>query len=134
VKVVLDTNVVVSAFLSPGGKPAVILKEVLHGSFDICINTAILVEYEQVLSRVKFSERISLSSIQRFFEILYEIGIKIDCVPSSTVLHDEADRMFYDTAKAAKAILITGNKKHYPDESFIQDPAGFISLLQDMRR
>ena len=133
-RVVLDTNVIVSAFLSPHGKPAAILKEILHGDFEISINTAILVEYEQVLSRVKFSERISLSSIRRFFEILYEIGSKVDCMPSSTVLRDEADRMFYDTARAADAILITGNKKHYPDESFIQDPAGFLSLYQDIKR
>jgi hypothetical protein len=33
---------------------------------------------------------------------------------------------FYDIAKAADAILITGNIKHYPDEPFILTPAAFI--------
>jgi len=117
----------VSAFLSPEGKPAAILKMVLRDDLELCINTAILAEYEQVLSRVKFSERINLSSIQRFFEILYMIGTKIDCVPGIDELPDEADRKFYDTAKAANAALITDNKKHYPHESFIQDPAEFLS-------
>ena len=131
-KVVLDTNVIVSAFLSPEGKPAAILKMVLHDDLKICINTAILVEYEQVLSRVKFSERISLASIQRFFEILYEIGTKVDFVPGINDLPDEADRKFYDTAITANAILVTGNKKHYPVESFVQDPAEFLSLASTM--
>ena len=126
-KIVLDTNVIVSAFLSPEGKPAAILKMVLHDDLEICVNTAILVEYEQVLSRVKFSERISLASIQRFFEILFEIGTKVDYVPGDIDLPDEADRKFYDTAIAASAILVTGNRKHYPDKSFIQDPADFLS-------
>ena len=126
-RIVLDTNVVVSAFLSPEGKPAAILKMVLHDELDICINTAILVEYEQVLNRAKFSGKISSSSLQRFSEILYEIGTRIDCIPSINDLPDETDRKFYDTAKSADAILVTGNKKHYPDESFIQDPDEFLS-------
>ena len=126
-RVVLDTNVIVSAFLSPEGKPAAILRMVLHDDLEICVNTAIIVEYEQVLSRLKFAERISLASIRRFFEILYEIGTKVDFIPSINDLPDEADRKFYDTAKTADATLITGNKKHYPDERFIQDPAEFLS-------
>jgi len=41
-------------------------------------------------------------------------------------LPDESDRIFYDTACESKAILITGNKKHYPDEEFIMTPADFL--------
>jgi hypothetical protein len=39
---------------------------------------------------------------------------------------DESDRKFYEIAKAAGAILITGNTKHYPDEPFIVTPTVFV--------
>lgn len=127
-KVVLDTNVVVSAFLSPAGKPAAILRLVLQNNINVCHNTVILSEYEQVLYRPKFSERIHRAMIQRFFEIIYDIGICINTVPGYEILPDESDRVFYDTAKAAGAVLITGNKKHYPVKNFIQDPHEFLIL------
>lgn len=128
-RVVLDTNVIVSAFLSPAGKPAAILRMALLHDFDICINTAILTEYEQVLCRPKFAEKISPTTIQRFIDIVYLLGVKIDCAPSLIDLPDEDDKKFYDTAKVAGAILVTGNKKHYPDETFIKDPAEFLSSM-----
>jgi len=134
VKVVLDTNVVVSAFLSPAGTPAVIVRLVLKGDLDICINTALLAEYEQVLVRSKFSDKIHHSDIQRFIEIIHNIGTKIDAVPSQTDFIDEADRKFYDVAMAADALLITGNKKHYPMEPFILEPAAFLKIHMNESR
>ena len=128
-KVVLDTNVVVSAFLSPAGKPAFILHLVLRHNLDICFDTAILAEYEQVLTRSKFAGKIHQSAIERFFELVRDFGIKTIGGVSKIKLPDETDRKFYDVAKTAGAILVTGNKKHFPDESFIKDPAEFINQL-----
>ena len=127
-KVVLDTNVVVSAFLSPAGKPGTILRLVLRGDFDLCMNTAILAEYEKVLCLPKFIGPIHLKAIQRFIDILHEIGTDVICSPSSIGMPDESDRKFYDVAIAAEAILVTGNKKHYPNESFIMNPSEFLTL------
>ena len=129
IQVVLDTNVVVSGFLNRQGKPASILKLVLQHDFDICVNTAILIEYEQVLNRAKFAGKIHQAEIQRFFDIMYDIGVNTIAVPSKISLPDESDRKFYDVAKAASAYLITGNTKHYPDEPFILPPAEFIKLI-----
>ena len=126
-KIVLDTNVIISAFLTPAGKPATILQLAVQGDFDLYFNTAILVEYEQVLGRSKFADSVNKQRIERFFEIIHSIGTNIICSPGNTDLSHEADRKFYDVAKAAGAILITGNKKHYPDESFIQNPAEFFA-------
>ena len=126
-KVVLDTNVIVSAFLSPLGKPSAILKLVLRGDYEMCYSTAILAEYEQVLYRSKFTDRIQQPSIQRFFEIINEIGTNVICSISKVKLPDETDREFYDVVKTADAVLITGNKKHYPDEVFIMNPDEFLS-------
>ena len=53
-------------------------------------------------------------------------GILIE--PPTSVVHfsDETDRIFYDTAKASGAILITGNIKHFPNDPFIMTPADFL--------
>jgi putative PIN family toxin of toxin-antitoxin system len=126
-KIVLDTNIVVSAFLSPVGKPAAILQLVLRRDLEACFDTAILAEYEQVLCRSKFAGKVSQPAIQRFFELLHDIGSSVIPTPSIIPLPDETDREFYDVAKTAGAILITGNKKHYPDEPFVQSPAEFLA-------
>ena len=127
-KVVLDTNVIVSAFLSPMGKPAALLLSVLLQELEIQYNTEIMVEYKQVLGRKKFSEKIKHTDAQVFLEYLRDFGANILVSRSTVAIPDESDRKFYDAAKTANAILITGNKKHYPEESFIQDPAEFFSI------
>jgi putative PIN family toxin of toxin-antitoxin system len=128
-KAVLDANVVVSAMLSPAGKPASILQLVLRDDINICFSTAILAEYEQVLGRSKFSEKIRPSMVRRLFEIIDDIGSNIISTPSHISLPDETDRKFYDAAKTCGAYLITSNIKHYPDEPFILTPAQFLELL-----
>ncbi len=131
-KVVLDTNVVVSAFLSPGGKPAAIVELVFRGDLQPCFNTAILAEYEQVLYRSKFAMKIPARAIARFFEVLNSIGLYVIATPSVDKLPDETDRRFYDVAKACGACLVTGNKKHFPDEAFILSPAELINKLSSL--
>jgi putative PIN family toxin of toxin-antitoxin system len=53
VKVVLDTNVIVSAYLVPTGKPARIISLVRQGKVDICLSEEILVEIRRTLLRPK---------------------------------------------------------------------------------
>ena len=125
-RIVLDTNVVVSAFLVPDGKPAAILRLAMRGDYEVCFCTAILAEYEQVLCRPKFAVKIPHSTIHRFFELLRNMGTDIISVPSIIEMPDETDRIFYDTAKASGALLITGNTRHFPDEPFVLTPHQFI--------
>jgi len=128
-RVVLDTNIVVSAFLSPGGKPAAILRLVLRGDIEICFSTAILAEYERVLCRSKFAGRIRQPAIVRFIEILYNTGVHIVAIPSHIDMPDETDRKFYDVAKTAGAALVTGNQRHYPDDRSVVSPADLLSQI-----
>ena len=129
-RVVLDTNVIVSAFLSPAGTPANILQLVIKRDLEICHNTAILVEYEQVLCRPKFAGKVNQPGIQRFFELLHEFGTYVVTSPGIVLLRDETDRKFYDVAKTGNATLVTGNKKHYPEETFIMNPAEFMECIK----
>ena len=64
---------------------------------------------------------------------IVEMGIVFEPVTSLVPMPDEDDRIFYDTAKESGAFLITGNKKHYPDEPFIMTPSDFLYTLVKKR-
>jgi len=131
VKLVLDTNVVISAFINPGGKPSQIIKMVLGHKAELCYNSAVLSEYECVMLRPKFSHTINADNVRRFINLIRSIGISFDTLPSTIKLPDESDRIFYDTAKGSGSMLITGNKKHFPKKPFIMSPADFFEGLKD---
>jgi len=125
--VVIDTNVIVSAFLSSRGKPAAILEMFFNDEIKIYYNENILNEYEDVLSRPVL--HIEQEKAKKLFNILRVTGLSIETVVSDIPLPDEDDRIFYDTAKLSGAILITGNIKHYPVENFIKPPSEFLDML-----
>ena len=125
-QLVLDTNIIISAFINPAGNPSQILKMILNRRADFYYNSAIVSEYENVMRRAKFSGKININNIQRFIDLLRNIGTSYDPIPSKIKLADESDRVFYDTAKGSGSFLITGNIKHYPRELFIVSPADFI--------
>ena len=70
--------------------------------------------------------RIDVGTQHTIISDLQEFGKLIDPRESSIPMEDETDRIFYDTAKASGAVLVTGNIKHYPDEPFIMTPAEFL--------
>ncbi len=124
--VVLDTNVLVSALLSPEGNPAKIYRMFLSGALSLVFNAEIFEEYQDVLYRPHF--RFQPNDISIVLTAIRQYGKKIVVLPQATVMIDEDDRVFYDTANNAGAYLITGNKKHYPAESFILSPSEFLEL------
>ncbi|MCL2311893.1 MAG: putative toxin-antitoxin system toxin component, PIN family [Firmicutes bacterium] len=131
-KIVIDTNIVISAFISPNGLPAKIIEFiVLNEEMKICYNVDILDEYEEVLSREKFDKyNFDPKEKEKFINKIIEIGILVDPRASDMPIPDESDRIFYDTAKESGAILITNNMKHYPTENFIMTPATFIQFIK----
>ena len=126
-KVVIDTNVIISAAISNAGNPAKIIKKVSDGELDLLYNIGILIEYADVLARSKFN--FSEEKQAGLLKKIVEIGTVFNPVISNEPLIDEDDRIFYDTAKEAKATLITGNTKHYPTEDFIMTPSDFLAII-----
>jgi putative PIN family toxin of toxin-antitoxin system len=122
--VVLDTNILVSSLLSVG-PPALIVDRIAERNIRPCFDDRILSEYCDVLSRPKFG--FSPLQIDRLIHDVMSAGFAVETSASGEVLMpDESDRKFYEVAKTAGAILITGNIKHYPDEEFIVTPAVFV--------
>jgi len=99
---------------------------ILGRKAELCYNSIILSEYESVMLRPKFSDKIDSANIRRFINLLRIIGISYDPLPGGIKLQDKPDQIFYDTAKGSGSFLISGNLKHYPKEPFILLPADFL--------
>ena len=51
IRVVLDTNIIISALLQPLGPPAQIFVMALGGSVQMCMTGSVYAEYEEVIRR-----------------------------------------------------------------------------------
>jgi putative PIN family toxin of toxin-antitoxin system len=128
-KIIIDTNIIISAALSPNGKPAEVIKLIEDNEqVQVYYSKEIFAEYEEVLSRAKFN--INEDKRNRTLSLIENIGILIEPTVSIILLPDEDDRIYYDAAKEAEATLITGNLKHFPEEDFIMTPSQFIEGLE----
>ena len=129
-KIVLDTDIVVSGLLQAQGNPAQVLSLVLSGAIQACHDERILAEYAEVLARPRFK-----FSPKRVREVLNKItvdGLSVDA-SSQPALHlpDVDDEPFLAVALAAAAdYLVTGNLADYPAEKrrgcIVISPAAFM--------
>jgi len=109
-RVVLDTNVLISAILF-GGKPRQILEKAIRGKIRLCLSEPILEELKGVLQRSKFDY--SPEMIQ--FILTELVGIADLVNPSETlnvVLEDPEDNRIPECAVGAKANYIISGDFH----------------------
>ena len=131
IRVVLDTNIIVSALLQPLGPSAQIFVLALGGSIQLCVSGSIYAEYEDVISRPRLqrSEEIIAGTLQA----IREKGLWIR--PTETVhgCQDPDDDIFLECAQAAQAhYLVTGNLKHFPAswaDTMVVTPRWFLDQL-----
>ena len=108
---VIDTNVLISAALSAGGKCDQIVREAVDGKIRLAWSAPMLVEYRAVLLRPKFKfSPPVVSSLLAVFGPTDQVSTK-----SAPALPDPDDEVFLGTALAtADKILVTGNSAHFP--------------------
>ena len=63
VRVVLDTNTLVSGVISPGGPPRRLLDDARTQAFELCSSATLLAELLDVLSREKFAARLTRAGL-----------------------------------------------------------------------
>lgn len=113
IRVVLDTNVVVSAHLNDEGYERYVLDLALAGRIEIVISEEILAEYEDVLCRPKFA--ISPKQIAKSLRLIRARGRIVKPRQEVTAASDPDDNCFLECAEAGRAdYLVTGNKRHFP--------------------
>ena len=133
-KLVIDTNVVISALLKPESNPALIMSLILRGDYRLCVTEKIYSEYEEVSARGKF-KKLDQASVKEFLFRLKSRALWV--VPKVTiddVAKDPADNAFLECALESKAeFLITGNIHHFPVTKFhrtsILTPREFLSYV-----
>ncbi|WP_423223645.1 putative toxin-antitoxin system toxin component, PIN family [Candidatus Amarolinea aalborgensis] len=111
--VVLDTNILVSALLSPFGPPARVFDMVLNGDIRAAYDDRLMAEYREVLARPKFN--FAPEDVAVVLEYLEADGEQVTARPLSCKLPDPDDLPFLEVATQAEAVLITGNTAHYPE-------------------
>ena len=108
----------VSALLSPQGLSAKILNLVLNGKLTIVYDNGILSEYVDVLNRDKF--KLDKKLVNLIINFITEEGEYVPAEFQKMQFADEDDKVFYEVYKSGNAdYLITGNKKHFPNETGI---------------
>jgi putative PIN family toxin of toxin-antitoxin system len=127
-KIVLDTNVLVSGLINPKGVPAKILNLMLNEKIIVLYDNRILREYETVLSRRKFKFKKEITD--PLIDFIKHGGSFIAADPLKIKFKDEDDKMFLEVAKSGDAeYLITRNIVLFPTEQFIVTPREFIEKI-----
>lgn len=130
-QVVVDTNVLVSALLTPFGNAARILDMVIRRNIGILYDDRIISEYRDVLLRPKFGfEKKDVDALIDFFETE---GLKVTPSLINEPFIDKDDLPFLEVAITGMAdVLITGNKRHFKTRSAkgvkIVGPEEFLRL------
>ena len=130
-RIVLDTNVVVSGLLNPHGAPARVLDAVLAGAHVLLLDDRIRAEYAEVFKRPRFG--FAPADVAALITGLESCGESVVAPPTVTALPDPDDLPFLEVALAGRADrLVTGNLRHYPAGSSsphlrIVSPAQFLA-------
>ena len=137
-RVVLDTNIYISALISDKGNPAAIINSWLSGQFDILISQPISDELLRVTSyeRIQNKYRKVKEARLEFAELIAKQGVWIEPVKKlSVVTRDESDNIYVECAVEGVAQYIVSGDEHLLALSEFQgiivlSPASFVTLLK----
>lgn len=130
-RLVLDTNVIVSAALKPNGLSRTVLTLALTRPARLCASAEILSEYREVLARPEFKIRKGLR--QQFLKLVTNRARVILPKRRLEVSADPDDNKFLECAEAASAdYLVTGNLRHFPKywkQTKVITPGEFMNVV-----
>jgi len=114
VKIVLDTNVLVSGLLVPFGNCGEIVRMLTSDELTLCVDSRILVEYREVLYRPQFN--IDPQKVAILIDYIQTSAEPHATKPLGKSLPDEDDNSFMQVALSSGAdCLVTGNLRHFPE-------------------
>jgi putative PIN family toxin of toxin-antitoxin system len=112
-RLVIDTNVLISAALKPAGMQRTVLLLATTKPARLYVSRPILEEYSDVLARPELRVRKGLR--MQLLQLLKNRSYTVSPTVRLDVTGDPDDNMFLECADAARAdYLITGNQKHFP--------------------
>ena len=130
-RLVLDTNVVISAAIKPVGLQRTVLTVALTKPARVYVSEPILEEYREVLSRPEL--RIGKGLRQQLLQLIKNRSYSVIPARRIEITSDPDDNMFLECADSARAdYLVIGNQKHFPKfwkKTKIITPREFIGLV-----
>jgi hypothetical protein len=110
-RVILDTNILVSAILSPGGNADIVLRQWLDGRFVLLTCSAQLVELKSTLQKPYIAHRYKPNDAGRLINLLRTLSLQIESLPVVHRSSDPEDDFLLALAQAGEAdYLVTGDK------------------------
>jgi putative PIN family toxin of toxin-antitoxin system len=112
-RLVLDTNILVSAALKPDGLQRTVLVLAITKPARLYITDAVQTEYREVLSRPELKIRRGLR--EQLLQLIKNRAQIVSPAHSLRIAKDPGDDKFLECAEAARAdYLVTGNQRHFP--------------------
>jgi putative PIN family toxin of toxin-antitoxin system len=112
-RLVIDTNVLVSAAIKPAGLQRTVLLLAITKPARLYMSQTIFAEYSEVLARPELRIRKGLR--HQLLQLIRNHGHFVAPTRRLEVTHDPNDNIFLECADVARAdYLVTGNVKHFP--------------------
>jgi hypothetical protein len=136
-RAVLDTNVLVSALITPLGASARLLVELRAGAFEVVVSPMLLAELRDVLARGKFRSYVTAAEADAYVELIRQESVVVDDHgPSAqSAVADPDDAYLVDLALAARVdALVSGDKRllDLRSEVRVMTPAEFLTSIGDV--
>ncbi|MCX8017824.1 MAG: putative toxin-antitoxin system toxin component, PIN family [Rhodocyclaceae bacterium] len=112
-RVILDTNVLLSALMTRGTPPDRLYEQWRHGRFELVSTERQIEELRVVVRRPFFQERLRPSEIGRMINDIRRLATMRDDLPEVRRSPDPADDFLLALCEIAEAdYLVTGDKSH----------------------
>jgi len=133
-KIVVDTNVLVSALIQRGYPYLIVDAVFADSAIEVCLSDALFAEYVDVLNRERFAKFANfIANAQLLLTDLEARAVKYHPINQLHIINDKSDNKLLELAEISKAhYLITGNTNdftmHYFQGTEIVTPKAFWEL------
>ena len=145
-RVLLDSNVLLRAVISPAGPARALLYQFRdHEDYDLVLSEHIIGEVERVLAEPRIQERLAVG-VEMLSVLISEIRTIAEIVhpePSSRVISDSNDQPVLDAAITAAVDVMCTVDKHFEESSVqaicrahgirIMDDVTLLAILRDLQ-
>lgn len=112
-RVVLDTNILVSALIARGTPPDELYRAWQRGEIELVTSTAQMAEVARVLARPRLQRFLHAGEAAAIVENIAALALVLDNPPDVDLSPDPADNPILAAAIAGKAhLIVSGDKKH----------------------
>lgn len=136
-RAVLDVNVIISAILSPAGRPAEVLRRWLEGSVELVVSPMLLDELARALAYKKLAARVTDDERNELVLLLRRAATLVDDpgTPSPVRSADPDDDYVIALAAAQGALIVSGDRHltDLADEIPVFTPAQLLDHLDRER-